>query len=100
MVSQSTDVRAVLEAVFPEEYRALGPTTVGDIVTGGDIEAPEEGRPFPLMEIAELLKDAAKFITACLAIYGAMHAAKSKQARPTEKDFEKEVQTVSYTHLT
>jgi hypothetical protein len=62
--------RNVLTKVFPEECQAIGPASVEDAVSGDvRIVPPEEGRPFPVMEIFEFLREGAQFILSVYAIY-------------------------------
>jgi hypothetical protein len=59
--------RNVLTNVFPEECRAVGPNSLNDLLSQDvTIVAPDEGRPFPIMEIFEFLKEAAQFILAAI----------------------------------
>jgi hypothetical protein len=62
--------RNVLTKVFPQECQAIGPESVEDVLSGNvKVVAPEEGRPFPIMEVFDFLKEAAQFILSAYAIY-------------------------------
>ncbi|WP_342723928.1 hypothetical protein AAFG07_33280 [Bradyrhizobium sp. B097] len=62
--------RNILTNVFPEECRTVGPNSLNDLLSGDvTIVPPEEGRPFPLMEVFEFLKEAAQFIIAAYSVY-------------------------------
>jgi hypothetical protein len=53
--------RQVVLDSFPEECTAAGPSSVDDILGGVEIVPPDEGRPFPIHEILQFLKDVLEF---------------------------------------
>jgi hypothetical protein len=59
--------RNVLTNVFPEECRAVGPNSLNDLLSQDvTIVAPDEGRPFPIMEIFEFPKGSGSIHSCCL----------------------------------
>ncbi len=71
-------IQDILKDVFPEEYKALGPETVKEIIAGVSIVDPDEGNKFPLMEIAEFIKESVEFLAASVAIYAAVPRGSAK----------------------
>lgn len=71
MASDRDVASMILEKLFPEECKAAGPNLVSDAIAGVEVQPPEEGQPFPLMEVFDFLKDAAQFILAAYGIYKA-----------------------------
>lgn len=62
--------RNVLTNVFPEECRAVGPNSLNDLLSQDvTIVAPDEGRPFPIMEIFEFPKGSGSIHSCCYSIY-------------------------------
>jgi hypothetical protein len=68
---KSKDVaRKILTLAFPEECQAIGPDSLDHVISGDvKIVMPEEGRPFPIVEILDFLKEASQFILSAYAVY-------------------------------
>lgn len=60
--------RKVLTGAFPQECEAVGQSSIEDVISGVDIVAPEEGRPFPIHDVLQFLKDIAELVLALIPI--------------------------------
>jgi len=80
--------RRVLLDSFPQECAAAGPSSVDDVLNGVDIVVPEEGRPFPLHEIFQFLKDVAEFLLVLIPLVKVLWAMYKR--KPTAAEVEAE----------
>jgi hypothetical protein len=92
-MSDKVFIQQILNDVFPEECKALGLDTVKELVAGMSIVDPEEGSKFPLMEIAEVIKQSVEFLAASIAVYAALRPPSGpNKAKPSADDLEKAVE--------
>lgn len=80
----------VLTASFPDECNAIGQNNVKDLLSGEvTIVMPEEGRPFPYVEVFEFVKGAAEFTLTAISIYVALK--ETSKRKPTLRELELEI---------
>ena len=92
-MSDKVLIQQILNDVFPEECKALGLDTVKELVAGMSIVDPEKGSKFPLMEIAEVIKQSVEFLAASIAVYAALRRPSGpNKAKPSADQLEKAVE--------
>jgi hypothetical protein len=91
--------RQVMLDSFPAECAAAGPSVVNDALDGVDVEVPAEGRPFPLHEIFQFLKDLAELLLALIPIIKLLWDTHKRKPTPAEVEAEAKKKGVGHGKL-